>query len=354
VTQTRTSARPDPEAPSGGSADWIGSVYLGRRADFIRRHRYTVSAIVLAISVATCLVLCACAGWSAVSDRLSHLAPAFILLTLAAHLVAYGGYLIAHHQVVNRSRRQPVTLRRDAQLVVIGFGGWLPGGGFTVDRRAVEASGESRHNANASAIMLGLLELLVLTPVAWLCALLLLHSHGIPGSFTVPWVVLVPIGFALALLALAYGPRRDTSDATWPVRAVGQLAAGTRSALALLLRPFHGAAVLTGIALYWGADLVALWASLHFVSTTIPLDRLILAYATGYILTRRTLPFAGTIIIEALLVLSLNGVGVPLASAGLAVLLYRLTDFGLTLGAALLVSSALEKTLTFIVGGSDG
>ena len=77
-----------------------------------------------------------------------------------------------------------------------------------------------------------------------------------------------------------------------------------------------------------------------------------LAYSSAYILTRRTLPFAGVLVIEALLAASLVSVGVSLAAAALAVLAYRLSDFTLTLGAALLASRAVERTLTFHASGS--
>ncbi len=356
VTDLGASPAPDhPASPAQTGSDtveWIGAVSLGRRSDFVRRHRHAVTLIVFAVSVATCAVLFIIAGRSAISTRLHHLAWWFIPLTLVAHIVAYCGYLVAHHEVVNRAR-VPMGLRRDAQLVVIGFGGWLPGGGFTVDRHALEAAGVERANANANAIMLGLLELLVLTPAAWLCALLVLHSHGISGSYTWPWLIAVPAGFILALAAAPWASRGDSPRAGRLVRGVGQIGAGTRACLALLLQPRRAAMVLGGIAVYWVADIAAFWAALHFVSTGVGTDRLILAYATGYVFTRRTLPFAGAIIIEVLLAVSLVAAGVPLASAAIAVFVYRMSDFGLTLGAALLASSALERSLNFIGPGEE-
>jgi hypothetical protein len=128
---------------------------------------------------------------------------------------------------------------------------------------------------------------------------------------------------------------------------------GLASALALVRDPRRGPTALTGIAIYWAADIVAVWAPLRFVSTTIELRRLIVGYATGYVLTRRTLPFAGALITEALMAASLMWVGVSLAAAALAVLVYRLTDFMLTFGAALVATSAVERTLTFLPAGSE-
>jgi uncharacterized membrane protein YbhN (UPF0104 family) len=56
---------------------------------------------------------------------------------------------------------------------------------------------------------------------------------------------------------------------------------------------------------------------------------LILGYATGYALSRRTLPFAGAGAVEALLPFALTWVGVPLAPALLAVFAYRLFNLWL-------------------------
>jgi len=129
---------------------------------------------------------------------------------------------------------------------------------------------------------------------------------------------------------------------------------GCRTAGALLRDPRRGPTAAAGIALYWAADIAALWAALRFVSASLALPRLTLAYASAYILTRRTLPFAGTVVIEALMAVSLVSVGVTLAAAALAVLVYRLSDFTLTLGAALFASTAVERTLTFSTHSRDG
>jgi uncharacterized membrane protein YbhN (UPF0104 family) len=56
---------------------------------------------------------------------------------------------------------------------------------------------------------------------------------------------------------------------------------------------------------------------------------LVVGYATGYALTRRTLPLGGAGIVEALLPLSLSWVGIALAPAVLAVLVYRFMNLWL-------------------------
>jgi uncharacterized membrane protein YbhN (UPF0104 family) len=326
--------------------EWIGAVYIGRRANFIRRHRQVVTLLVLVISIATCLVLCWTAGFKTIPHRLAHLSLWFAPVMVVAHLTAYSGYAIAHHQVVNRLPPVRISWRRNVQVVIIGFGGWLVGGGFTVDRHALEAAGVDRRDATTSIIALGLLELLVLTPATWACALALVNTRGIAESVTLPWIIGVPVGFAIVLSTALIRARPDGVQTSRLRAAVNQLGTAARAALAL--DPRRGALAVAGIAVYWAADIIALWAALRLLGVALAFPQLILAYATGYILTRRTLPFAGAIIIEVLLAVSLWAVGPSLASAALAVMLYRLSDFVLTLGAALLASSAAERTLTFI------
>ena len=74
---------------------------------------------------------------------------------------------------------------------------------------------------------------------------------------------------------------------------------------------------LAGTALYWAGDVVALWACLRVFDTRASRSRaLLLGYATGYALTRRTLPLGGAGVVEALLPFALVWVSSsPLAPA---------------------------------------
>jgi len=55
----------------------------------------------------------------------------------------------------------------------------------------------------------------------------------------------------------------------------------------------------------------------------------VLGYATGYALTRRTLPLGGAGVVDTLLPLSLGLVGIALAPAVVAVLVYRFMNLWL-------------------------
>jgi hypothetical protein len=208
--------------------------HLGRHELFIRRHRRAVTAGVVIASIATCVALSGAAGWSATSARLQHMLWWLLPLILLAHLIAYTGYVVAHHYVINHLRPEPVSWRRGAHLVALGFGAWLIRGGFVLDRRALEWYGSSPTDAGLSAMALGTLELALLAPAAWLCALLLLGARGVPLSNTVPWVVGVPVGLLLGIAVIVASPRMNGPSGV--SKGARSLAAGGATVLAILRR----------------------------------------------------------------------------------------------------------------------
>jgi uncharacterized membrane protein YbhN (UPF0104 family) len=87
--------------------------------------------------------------------------------------------------------------------------------------------------------------------------------------------------------------------------------------------PLRNRAAWVGITLHWAGDLAIMWAALRAVGLEPPLAAVILGYATGYVLSPRSLPLAGVGVTEALMPLAMSWMGVPLASAVVAVFLYR-------------------------------
>ena len=98
-----------------------------------------------------------------------------------------------------------------------------------------------------------------------------------------------------------------------------------------------------GTAVYWFGDIVCLWACLHaFTHGTPDIELLLIGYATGYALTRRTLPFGGAGAVEALLPFALYWTGMSLAAAVLAVFAYRVFNLWLPLVPAALGMRSLR------------
>jgi uncharacterized membrane protein YbhN (UPF0104 family) len=271
------------------------------------------------------------AGFYRVAAELKHPAPWWFLAALAGEAVAYVGYALAYREVARVESGPKLRRRGAAAIVAAGFGPFVAGGGFHLDRHALRATGLAEREASIRVLGLGGLEYIVLASATCAASILLIEEHAdVDRSFTYPWAIAVPAGFAAAMVALRYRDRfhglpRRGLDAVYMLRC-------------LLVRPRdHGIVALLGTALYWLGDLVALWACLRaFVGYDLSVPRLLLGYATGYALTRRTLPLGGAGIVEALLPFALAWVAVvPLAPAVLAVFAYRIFNLWLPLLPAL-------------------
>jgi uncharacterized membrane protein YbhN (UPF0104 family) len=178
---------------------------------------------------------------------------------------------------------------------------------------------------------LGALEWAVLAPAAWISAvvLLVLGEHRPMPSLLWPWAIAVPIGFAAGLW-LAQPARRERIARPHGWRRV--LGEGLRAVG--ILRALGGGfsacwQAWTGIALYWAFEIASFYGAARFIGIHLNLGELILGYATGYALTRRSMPLGGAGVTEALLTFSLHWVGQPVPAALAVVVVYRLFNFAL-------------------------
>jgi uncharacterized membrane protein YbhN (UPF0104 family) len=270
------------------------------------------------------------AGFGRVLDVLRDANPVWLPVAFGMELVAYVGYVIAYRAVVGLEGGPRLGLARTGAIVAAGFGAFVVRGGFVLDRHALEDAGLEPQEARARVIGLGVLEYAVLAPATALAAVILLARGSTHPSlgFTLPWVIAVPLGFTAAFVALAFRHRvRDESG--WrtalhhgldAVHMLGQLGSQARHRSAFL-----------GTTLYWIGDVGCLWASLRVFHDSPDLAALIIGYATGYALTRRSLPLGGAGSVEALVSFALAWTGIPLAKAVLAVCTYRIFNLWLPL-----------------------
>lgn len=310
---------------------WLSSHHL----DHTRRE------LALSVAAAGLLALGGLAGvaWIAGFGRLGELLRQaswpWYPAALGLEAVAYVGYTLAYRALASADEGPTVRLPRVVAAVASGFGLFIPRGGFAADYRVFVGMGLSSSEARLRVWGLSALEYAVLAPATSVAAILLLARGGnVPLSFTLPWAVAVPAGFALAFGLLgrrgrwrrAGGFRGRLADALDVVALLRRLAR----------QRGHGIAAGAGMALYWLADIACLWACLRAVyGHSPPVAALLIGYATGYALTRRTLPFAGAGAVEALLPFALYWVKIPLAPAVLAVLAYRFFNLWLPLVPAL-------------------
>jgi uncharacterized membrane protein YbhN (UPF0104 family) len=203
-----------------------------------------------------------------------------------------------------------------------------------------------RDQAIARVAGLGALEYAVLAPAALGAALALIAGAGhVQQGMTLPWLAVIP-GFVLALWVSS--PKRSSrlSDPSAGGRLRGAFAhfvAGMVTLRALATRPREHLTGFLGVAFYWLGDIATLWGALHVFSVEISVPALVVAYATGYVASRRSLPAGGAGIVEVLMTFSLVWVGIGLAPALAAVLLYRIFNFWLPIVPALAVLPSVRE-----------
>lgn len=301
-------------------------------------------------TIGTILILCSYAGWAPVL-RLAF-APhawAWLIVCLLGEVVAYGGYALTIRDMARVDDGEELGLAVSAKVVVGGFGVFAAtrgSGGFAVDYWAFRSTGTPKREAVTRVLGLGFLEYAMLSIAALLAsALLFLGLDGHAGNATtLPSLVIVPIA-ALAFWATSptrvrrlSRPRRGAVR-----RRLANGVAGASYVRRLIASPReHGLGVL-GNVVYWGGDILCLWAALQCVGNdAISVSALVLAYSGGYVLTRRSLPAGGAGLVELALTIALVGMGLNFVPALGGVIVYRLFNFWLPIVPALVVMPAIR------------
>ncbi len=316
----------------------------------VKRGRYEVLIPFAAVAALAALGALAgvswAAGWHAVLDRLHRPEPEWFAAALAAEVFAYVGYVLAYRQVARVEGGPELDLSHAMAAVAAGFGVFVAAGGYVLDTEALADAGLPREEAKARAFGLGALEYVLLAPATAVAATVLLwqHTPKPDSAFTWPWVVAVPAGFAAALLALLHCDRLHREHG-WR-RHLSHLLGALRMVVALGARPLRNGHAFLGMAAYWLGDMACLWACLRAFGVQLSVPALIVTYATGYAMTRRTLPLGGAGIVEALLPFALLWGGSPLAAAVLAVFAYRVFNLWLPLLPALASLPTLRRLET--------
>ena len=327
----------------------------GIRDQLLRVEEKPVAVIVAAAgaTITVSYLLAASVGWRHVS-HVVYAKHSWIWLSacLIGELLAYLGYVLTLRDIACVEEGPEMGLAASTKTVVAGFGVFAAtrgSGGFAVDYWAFRHEGASRRDAARRVLALGFLEYVTLSLVALAAAAALyVGFDGHAGeAATFPALIVIPC-LALALWATSQKRSRRLSrhrpKEGWIRRVFADSVAGAAKARAMLTSPReHGLGVL-GMTLYWAGDIACLWAALQLVGgKQITLSALILAYSGGYVLSRRSLPAGGAGLVEIALTFALAGMGVPLAHAFVAVLIYRLFNFWLPIVPALMLIPTIRE-----------
>jgi uncharacterized membrane protein YbhN (UPF0104 family) len=312
-----------------------------------REHEahHVVMLMILAgtLSLIAAILVAGTAGYVAVASHVRHANTYWFPFAIAGAVAAHVGYTFAYREVANVGRRVKLGTLRAGAIVAAGFGMFIPRGGFAVDIEALEDLGVPSEEARVRVLGLGSLEYAVLATGTLVCAIfLLLDDPHAQRAVTLSWTIGVPAGTALALVAVRYRKwicrgrlKKVLGPPLEAITVVGQIVASPRR---------HGAAAFTGMAVYWAGEVFVLWVCLAaFTRDTPSVTAVVVGYATGYALTRRTLPLAGAGAVEALLPFALTWVGYSLPAAVLAVFAYRVFNLWLPLGPSAVALYHLQR-----------
>lgn len=327
----------------------------------IGRRRAVIGIVVAAALAGGALALIGgIADYHRMVDAVRSADARWLPVCVGGLMVAYVGYILAYRDIARVDGGPELPYRQVTQVVVVGLGATAVGasaGGLAVDFWALHRAGLDLHDSARRVLALNTLEWAALGGGATLAAIAVLAAPGehAPPWMTVSWIVAVPACVAIGWWVsrgrrgerLSVVPEEDRdltrSPRTWAPWAWLQVRRGFADAIGglkvmgrLVAHPLRHAAGLVGFPVYWGGQLIVLAAALRAFGATLALSALVLAFATAYVASALPLPAGGAGGIEAAMTLTLHQVGIDLATAVVAVLVYRLVTFWAPIGPALL------------------
>ena len=291
------------------------------------------------------------AGGERLDRAARNLHPGWLGLCLGGELLAYAGYVLAVRDTARVDNGPTLSFGRSLQAVVAGFGVFAAtrtSGGFAADYWVLRSAGEDRAGAVARVLALGALEYAILAPAALCSAIaILVDGEHVSLTLTLPWLAVIPGAIAAVWISSPERARRysNPGDGGRIRQALAHAVAGLAILRLMFVAPprEHGLGLI-GTAAYWAGDIACLWGALQFFGNPrLSIPALILGYATGYVLTRRSLPAGGAGIVEIALTFALHWVGFPFVRALLGVVVYRLFNLWLPILPALAVLPAVNE-----------
>jgi uncharacterized membrane protein YbhN (UPF0104 family) len=307
-------------------------------------HPLVALAVVLVLEAAALGGLVWWAGWHGIVHALSIENAPWFGLCAGGQIVAYFGYTLALRAVAAVDDGVRLDLAVAFGIVSVGFAPIFSantGGGFSIDAVTLREAGMTRRRAFRRVLALSALEYAVLAPAVAGCGLLLfLHIGGqVSDDIALPWLAVIPgVAVAAWLTSRRHANwSRVPPEAGWVRRSFAHGVAALTVLRSLVVGSERAWTAFAGAALYWLGDMVTLWAALRVFDVRLSLPVLVLAYGTGWALTRRSLPFGGPGMVEILLAWVLTWFHVPAAPAAAGVVAYRLFNFWLALVPAAIV-----------------
>lgn len=313
----------------------------------VRDHPFELAALAFTIAAAAVVAIAGAYGFTAFGDAWLDLHWPWLALTIGAGLFAMPAYALAYRMVAHFDGGPMLRVALVLRIVAAGFGPFAPDGGFALDKRVLHAVHNDERDAVVRVLGLGALEWAVLAPAACIGAVVLLATGATRPMPSVlwPWAIAVPVGFMIGFSVATDRRCRRVRERGGRWTQVAHLLAAVRT-LRRLAQSFSSCwTAWVGTALYWTFDIASFYGALRFIGLHVGLVEAIVAYATGYALTRRSMPLGGAGVTEALMTFSLHWMGAPVAPALAAVVVYRIVNFVISAVPALLAHPRVERLI---------
>jgi uncharacterized membrane protein YbhN (UPF0104 family) len=360
--------RSPPGRPAETARPPSGSRPTERHPPAFNRRTTTITVIVaVVLALGTVALIGHVADYHRIGTAVREADKIWFPLCILGEVAAYGGYMLAYRDLARVGGGPALPFRMVARIVMIGFGATVAGasaGGLAVDFWALHRAGAPTHEAARRVLALNTLEWAVLSVAATGAGVLTLVgiSNGAPTAMALGWAVVTP-ACIVAAVWISGGSRcerfsslpegdaelsRDPSS-WWPWlrlaarRGFSDAIGGLVLLRTIFRRPRRYGAGLAGYPIYWLGDILCLYAALRAFDVHPDVGALILGYTTAYVATALPLPAGGAGGIEASLALTLNAIGVPLAAAVLATVVYRIITFWLPILPALIALPGVRR-----------
>lgn len=328
--------------------------------DIDARKAIVGGVVALGLVAAVVAVVGEVTSFGDMTRALAHAHKPWFVACLGGELLAYVGYIGAYRDVARTAGGPRFSPWVATRVVVLGLGAFVAAasaGSLGVDYWALHQAGQRPHQAARRVLALNTLEWAFLSLAAAGAAIAVAAGRGAgaPVAMEIAWLVAVPACFAAAVYVsspvraerLATRPSGDADGILDRVgRAVrsgfADAVAGVVIVRRLAASPLQHVQALAGFPLFWAGDVFVLDAALHAFGVQLALTPLVLAYASAYVLTSLPLPAGGSGGVEAGLAFALRAVGVPLAPALLATLVYRFFTVWLPIVPALALLPRLQ------------
>jgi len=302
----------------------------------MHRRSLLLMALAIVVSAGVVALIGEAADFGKLSSGIRRAQFGWLLVCAAGQVAAYAGYVLCYQAIAALSGGPRIPMAVVLRVIFLAFGAFSVAttiGGLSVDFWVLREAGEPGERASARVIALETLRWAILACATCIAALLVLAGVASrpPWPVAAGWLVVLPACFIAARWFSAPQRRQRFLVGTgWFRRA---LAVAIR-ALVYLRELTHAppglrARALIGAAGFWAGEIVCAWGALRAFGAHVGVAPLLIGYSTGLLSELIPLPAGGSGGVDAALTGGFALAGVPLATALLAAVCFRVFTFWL-------------------------